>query len=71
MIPQGPLEGDRIANGRALMAVREVKRQCLDFSSQIMNKMRSGKDGKNERIEKNWTKMEKANGAICRESLVQ
>ena len=28
MIPQGPLEGDHMANGRVGMAVREVKRQC-------------------------------------------
>ena len=26
--PQGPREGDRMANGRVEMAVREVKRQC-------------------------------------------
>ena len=26
--PQGPLEGDHMANGRVEMAVREVKRQC-------------------------------------------
>ena len=28
MIPQGPLEGDDMANGRVEMAEREVKRQC-------------------------------------------
>ena len=28
MIPQGPLEGDHMANGRVEMAVREVKPQC-------------------------------------------
>ena len=28
MIPQGPLEGDHMANGRVEIAVREVKRQC-------------------------------------------
>ena len=28
VIPQGPPEGDHMANGRAEMAVREVKRQC-------------------------------------------
>ena len=28
MIPQGPPEGDHMANGRVEMAVREVKRQC-------------------------------------------
>ena len=34
----------------------------------VMNKMRHGKDGKNERTETNWTKMKKAEGAIWRES---
>ena len=28
LIPQAPLEGDHMANGRVEMAVREVKRQC-------------------------------------------
>ena len=28
VIPQGPTEGDHMANGRVEMAVREVKRQC-------------------------------------------
>ena len=28
MIPQGPPEGDHMANGRVEMAVREVKRRC-------------------------------------------
>ena len=28
VIPQGPLEGDHMANGRVDMAVRAVKRQC-------------------------------------------
>ena len=28
MIPQGPREGDHMANGRVEMAVTEVKRQC-------------------------------------------
>ena len=28
VIPQGPLEGDHMANGRVELAVREVKRQC-------------------------------------------
>ena len=28
VIPQGPPEGDHMANGRVEMAVREVKRQC-------------------------------------------
>ena len=71
VIPQGPLGGDHMANGRVEMAVREVKRQCRTlrisaeqntcvriaddssllswlprFAAQVMNKMRSGKDGK-------------------------
>ena len=28
VIPQGPPEGDHMANGRVEMAVKEVKRQC-------------------------------------------
>ena len=28
VIPQGPPEGDHMANGRVEMVVREVKRQC-------------------------------------------
>ena len=28
MIPQGPPEGDHMANGRVEMSMREVKRQC-------------------------------------------
>ena len=28
VIPQGPLEGDHMANSRVEMSVREVKRQC-------------------------------------------
>ena len=28
VIPQGPLEGDHMANGRVEMAVREMKRRC-------------------------------------------
>ena len=28
VIPQGPLDGDHVANGRVEMAVREVKRRC-------------------------------------------
>ena len=38
----------------------------LRFAAQVTNKMRIGKDGKNERTE---AKMGKANGAIRRESL--
>ena len=33
VIPQGPLEGDHMANGRVEMAVREVKRQCRTFQN--------------------------------------
>ena len=32
VIPQGPLEGDHMANGRVEMAVRELKRQCRTLS---------------------------------------
>ena len=71
VIPQGPLEGDHMANSRVEMAVREVTRQCRTlricaepntsvrisddspllswlprFATQVMNKMRIGKDGK-------------------------
>ena len=95
VIPQGPPEGDHMANGRVDMAVREVKRQCGTlrvsaeqntsartaddspllswlprFAAQVMNKMRIGKDGKTSEIEENWSKMQKANDAIWRESLV-
>ena len=28
MIPQGPLEGDHMANGRVEMTVRKLRRQC-------------------------------------------
>ena len=31
VIPQGPREGDHMANGRVEMAVREVKRQCRNL----------------------------------------
>ena len=31
VIPQGPLEGDHMANGRVEMAVREVKRRCRNL----------------------------------------
>ena len=40
------------------------------FADQVMNKMRVGNDGNNERTETKWMKMEKVNGAIWRESLV-
>ena len=55
VIPQGPLEGDHMANGRVEMVVREVKRQRGTLRSSAeqntsvriaMNKMRIGKDGK-------------------------
>ena len=32
VIPQGPLEGDHMANGRVEMAVREVTRQCITLN---------------------------------------
>ena len=40
VIPQGPPEGAHMANGRAEMAVREVKRQCrtLRISDEKKNK---------------------------------
>ena len=38
------------------------------FADQVMNKMRVGTDGNNERSETKWMKMEKVNGAIWRES---
>ena len=40
------------------------------FAAQVMNYMKIGKDGKNERTETDRTKMEKTKGAIWRESLV-
>ena len=40
------------------------------FAAQFMKKMRIGNDGKNERNEMNWMKMERANGTIWRGSLV-
>ena len=71
VIPQGPPEGDHMANGRVKMAVREVTRQCRElsefplnntsvriaddspllswlprFAAHVMNKMRTGRDGK-------------------------
>ena len=91
VIPQGPPEGDHMANGRVEKAVREVKRQCRTlrnsseqntsvriadgspllrwlprFAAPVMNWMRIGKDGRTSEIEENWSKMEKANGAIWR-----
>ena len=63
VIPQGPLEGEHMANGRVEMAVREVKRQCRTRISaeqntsvrsadaaQVMNKMRIDKDGKTSKM---------------------
>ena len=71
MVPQGPPEGDHMANSRVEMAVREVKRQCRTlrisaehntgvriadaswlprFAAQVMNKMRTGKDGKTSKL---------------------
>ena len=59
------------------MAVREVMRQSVTlrtsadfavFCSSSQNKMRIRKDG--ETSELRWTKMQRASGAIWRESLV-
>ena len=94
VVPQGPPEGDHMANGRVDMGVRAVKRQCrtpcisaekntsaciaddsppfswlLLFAAQVMNIMRIGKDGENERSETNRTKMEKMSGTIWREKV--
>ena len=54
--------GVRIAHDSPLLS------WLLRFSAHVMNKMRIGKEGKTS--EENWSKMEKANGAIWRESLV-
>ena len=40
------------------------------FAAQVINKMRIGKDGKRVRNEENWSKMEKANGAIWIEKVL-
>ena len=85
VIPQGPPEGDHMANGRVKMAVREVKRQCRNLRiSAEKTRVRIADDSpslswllredrqrrKNEWNEEKWSKMEKANGSIWRESLV-
>ena len=86
MIPQGPLEGGHMANGRVEMAVREEKRQfrTLRISAEQNTSVRIADDSrllgwlqdenwqrrKDECNEENWSTMEKANGAIWRESLV-
>ena len=85
MIPQGPPEGDHMANDRVKMAVREVKRQCRNLRISAENtSVRIADDSpllswllredrqrrKNEWNEEKWSKMEKANGSIWRESLV-
>ena len=46
MIPQGPLAGDHMANGRVEIVVREVKRQCksLRISSEHSQKCVSWAD---------------------------
>ena len=46
VIPQGPPEGDHMANGRVEMAVREVKRQCrtLRFSAEQNTSVRIADD---------------------------
>ena len=52
----------RIAHDRPLLS------WLVRFAAHVMNKMRIGKEGKTS--EENWSKMEKAHGAIWRESLV-
>ena len=46
VIPQGPFESDRMANGRGEMAVRGVKRQCrtLRFSAELHTGVRIEED---------------------------
>ena len=46
VIPQGPPEGDHMANGRVEMAVREVKQQCrtLRFSAEQNTSVRIADD---------------------------
>ena len=46
VIPQGPLEGDHLTNGRVEMAVREVKRQCrtLRISAEQITSVRIADD---------------------------
>ena len=46
VIPQGPPDGDHIANGRVEMAVREVKRQCatLRISAEQNTRVRIADD---------------------------
>ena len=39
------------------------------FAAQVMNKMRISKDGKSSEMRRNWSKMEKINGAIRREKV--
>ena len=39
------------------------------FAAQVMKLMRIGKDGRTSEIDENWSKIEKADGAIWRESL--
>ena len=72
VIPQGPPEGDHMANGLDEMAVREVRRQCgilriyapllswrPRFAAQVTNKMSIGQDGKASelrRIGRRWRK---------------
>ena len=46
MIPQGPPEGDHMANGRGELVVREVKRQCrtLRISAEQITSVRIADD---------------------------
>ena len=69
----GPPEGDHMANGRVEMAGFQLNKTqaCASqitvrysagitaFATQNMNKIRIGRDGKNERAETNWKKMER------------
>ena len=65
VIPQGPPEGDHMANGRVEMAVREAAEHntgvCIAddspllswlrrFALEVMNKMRIGQDGKTSEL---------------------
>ena len=61
-----------MANGCVEMAVREVKRQCrtLRISAEQNTRVRISDDSPLLSWLEKWSKMEKASGAIWRESLV-
>ena len=48
VVPQGPPEGDHVANGRVKMAEREVKRQCrtLRISAERQTSVRIAHDSR-------------------------